>query len=870
MTDSYFNEIARTLEAWPEVPSRGGVLPTPYQRLLDAVCLSMVRPGSVGPRDLVALTRQVLRHETHAQGADQHLLVPGAADWPTIEHWHAADCAALPAAGGKLIVGASAWNPPWNCNQPVISSAEAAFGRRPDMRVAGDPFLADILGPEFTSYSSPGQRQAIRTVLAARDSATIVVNLPTGTGKSAVAVAPGLLQSAAGGVSVVVVPTTSLALDQERAVRAYLARSEPDRDHPARFAYIGSQADSEHANIRAAIRDGTQRLVFVSPESLLTSLAPSVYAAAANGYMRYFVIDEAHIVASWGVEFRPEFQALSGFRRDLLRVATAAGQSGFRTIVMSATITADVVDTLAVLFGEPGPVEYVGSVFVRPEPEYWVHACESADERIGLVVEAVRHLPRPAVIYVSRRADARFVAESLLADGNMRIAMVTGDTSPEQRGRIIEQWRGESFAPELSTHVSDVDVVVGTSAFGLGVDQADVRSVLHACIPESIDRYYQEVGRGGRDGRASAAVMLHAPSDLDVAERLSTNRIIGVELGLQRWAAMLQSAQSLGANRYRVSLDTRRSAIYQDSRENEAWNLRTIALMMRAGLIHADSEPPPATDDTTEDEAADAFRRYITSAVLEVTDPGHLDPGVWNAVVEPARRQTIRATASAYSLMVEALYHKRDFADIFAEAYRIGPASSLGVCGETLPQRGCGGCPHCRKVGQDPYAGQAGSPEPVAEPRSLVSQVLCEIAGSPAGNLIVLIDPRPMRRRHRWPEFAELLTALVRHGIRLLSAPPAVQGLATVTTAHRATRDGFLFLEPNPAHIFAPKVPTLIVHDPLHRQPLVPESYFRAPSTPYLRVVLVPPDARDPERPDHLVAETRHPNLDADTLLAML
>ena len=122
------------------------------------------------------------------------------------------------------------------------------------MQVPGDPFLADVLGPAFTSYSSPGQRQAIRTVLAAQDSATIVVNLPTGSGKSAVAIAPALLQSAAGGVSVVVVPTTSLALDQERAVREHLAGSEPGHDHPARFAYFGGQADPERA--RSALRSG--------------------------------------------------------------------------------------------------------------------------------------------------------------------------------------------------------------------------------------------------------------------------------------------------------------------------------------------------------------------------------------------------------------------------------------------------------------------------------------------------------------------------------------------------------------------------------------------------------------------------------------
>ena len=236
----------------------------------------------MGHTDLVALVRQVLRHENAAQGAEQHLLVPGSAAWPTIEHWQDADCPASPAAAGKLIVSASDWTPPWSSDRPAIGPAEAATGRRPDFRVQGDPFLADVLGPTFTNYSSPGQRQAIRTVLAAQNSATVVVNLPTGTGKSAVAIAPALLQSAAGGVSVVVVPTTSLALDQERAVQAHLAESEPGRDHPARFAYFGGQARPERAEIRSAIRDGTQRIIFVSPESLLTSLAPSLYAAASG------------------------------------------------------------------------------------------------------------------------------------------------------------------------------------------------------------------------------------------------------------------------------------------------------------------------------------------------------------------------------------------------------------------------------------------------------------------------------------------------------------------------------------------------------------------------------------------------------------
>jgi superfamily II DNA/RNA helicase len=734
----------------------------------------------------------------------------------------------------------------------------------------GDPFLADVLGAGFTRYSSAGQQQAVRTVLSAANTSTILINLPTGSGKSAVAIAPALLHSRGRGVSIIVVPTISLALDQERAVRAHLVNSDPDGPQPSRFAYFRGQLESERESIRSAIRDGSQRLLFVSPESLLTSLAPSLYAAARSGHLRYFVVDEAHTVTSWGVEFRPEFQALSGYRRDLLRIATDEGHVGFKTLLMSATITEDALDTLVALFGDPGPVEYVASVFIRPEPEYWVHGCDTEAERVQYVKDAIRHVPRPAVVYVTRPDDASALADALHADGIKRLAVVTGNTQASDRQRVIEQWRGESFADELSGRVSEVDVVVGTSAFGLGVDQSDVRSILHACLPESIDRFYQEVGRGGRDGRASAAILLHAPADRGVAAELRANRVIGIELGLERWAAMLQEAVRLTGNRYRVSLDARRSVITRGSRENEAWNLRTLSLMMRAGLIRLDAEAPPRSDDTEEERYDEAFRQYVRSAVVEVVDPGHLDRDVWLRVVEPARSDTIRASASAYALMLESLTAHRDIADVFVDAYSIGRTCALGARGETIPQRGCGGCAHCRNQVKAPYAGHGGIPEPVGAPETHVSDVLSEVAGGATGSLIVTVDAQPMRRRHRWPEFAELLSALVRHGVRLLSAPQVVLDLPSVAVAHRSVRDGYLFLERNPAHVFAPKVPTVVVHNPLDERPVVPETYFHQPSAPFLRVILIPPDARDPERPDRAVTETRHPNLDAETLLAML
>jgi ATP-dependent DNA helicase RecQ len=849
-------------------PTSDPPLPAPYQRLLDAAGLLALDPSAVGPRDIVALARHVLRYESEIHGVDQHLLVPVAAPWPTPEQWRDASCDAT-SAEDRLLVSARPWRPLWAAESVVGAAAEGAVLRRPELRVGADPFLAEVLGPRFTKYSCAAQMQATRTVLTAAPAATVIVNLPTGSGKSAVAIAPALLQSRTEGTSVFVVPTTSLALDQERAALAHLQAAEPNRVHPDRLAYYSGQSDGERKAIRSRIREGSQRLVFTSPESLLTSLAPSFYAAVRAGRFQYFILDEAHTVASWGVDFRPEFQALSGFRRDLLRAAELEGQRSFRTVLMSATITQDALETLVSLFGDPGPVEYVASVFVRPEPEYWVQQLTDDAARTEEVLSAVQHLPRPTIIYVSMPEHARRLLQDLRQAGFNRVEAVTGQTQADERRAVIERWRGDTFDAYLNSTVTRTDVVVGTSAFGLGVDQADVRSVIHACLPESIDRYYQEVGRGGRDGRTAIALMLHIPDDQRVAENLSMNRVIGVELGLERWSAMHGDAARLDGDRYRLSLDARRSAITRGSRENEAWNLRTLSLMMRAGLIRLDAEPPPSAEEAG-DDVSEAFRQYVRSAVIDITHAGHLDPATWNAIVEPARRRTIDSSARAWDLLLATRRDDQDLGEIFADSYRIGRNTQLGPLAETLPQRSCAGCPNCRLTNREPYAGRGAFPEPVRAPHQQVTTTLSEVMGGMSGTLLVTLDPQPYRRRHRWPEFVEALLALLRHGVRLLSAPPAIQAMAEVRSAHHAIRDGYLFLEPNPPHLLAPRIPTLVVHDPMEERPVLPAWYLRAPSTPHARVIMIPPDALDPERPDQLITETRHPNLDLNTLLAVL
>ena len=237
--------------------------------------------------------------------------------------------------------------------------------------------------------------------------------------------------------------------------------------------------------------------------------------------LRYFVIDEAHMVEQWGDDFRPAFQELPGLRRDLLR------QDPFTTLLLTATLTESCLDTLETLFGQPGPFQVLSSVQLRPEPSYWFAWCQSEEVRQQRLLEAVHHLPRPLIIYGTKVADVERWQRELARAGFKRCAIMTGKSSPEKRSQLIQNWREKK-----------VDIVVATSAFGLGVDQADVRAVIHVCVPETIDRFYQEVGRGGRDGKAAVSLTLHTTEDLEIAKSLNEKSTITIERGLERWQSM--------------------------------------------------------------------------------------------------------------------------------------------------------------------------------------------------------------------------------------------------------------------------------------------------------------------------------------------
>jgi ATP-dependent DNA helicase RecQ len=231
------------------------------------------------------------------------------------------------------------------------------------------------------------------------------------------------------------------------------------------------------------------------------------------------------MVAQWGEQFRPEFHMLAGLRDSLL--SECPPNSKFKTLLLTATLTSDSYRTIRTLFSADD-FRVVSELALRPEPRYVIEAAKDDFERGSRVEDALRLFPRPMILYTSLREDAERWFERIRSLGFRRIRLVKGgDLASGPGEKILGEWRD-----------GDIDVIVATSAFGLGVDQNDVRSVVHACLPESIDRFYQEVGRSGRDGRASVSLLVTSPNDERVAKNLSTKTRISIDRGFERWIEM--------------------------------------------------------------------------------------------------------------------------------------------------------------------------------------------------------------------------------------------------------------------------------------------------------------------------------------------
>ena len=338
-----------------------------------------------------------------------------------------------------------------------------------------------------------GQREAVAAALEGRDS---LVVMPTGAGKSLCYQLPAL---AGRGLVVVVSPLIALMNDQwkrldETGVKAVMLAS-------------GMQ-DGHNAQALLDIESGWAQLVLAAPERFASRAFREVLGTRKVGL---FVVDEAHCVAEWGHDFRPDYLRLHG-------AIVALG----RPPVMAATATATprVAAEIAARLGLREWVS-VSSGFDRPNLAFDVVRVEGkgavARKRAALLHALEPAEARPTIVYCGTRKDTEEVAELIAGRGIATVAYHAG-LSPVQRRRAQEAFMA-----------GRAEVVVATNAFGMGVDKADVRTVAHWAIPTSLEAYYQEAGRGGRDGRPARALLLASRMDLGRLIRFNSERQSSVE-----------------------------------------------------------------------------------------------------------------------------------------------------------------------------------------------------------------------------------------------------------------------------------------------------------------------------------------------------
>jgi ATP-dependent DNA helicase RecQ len=369
------------------------------------------------------------------------------------------------------------------------------------------PDLAEVVGRiarEKLGYEElrPGQEGAITEVLAGHDTLAV---MPTGAGKSAIYQIAGAIIP---GVTVVVSPLIALQQDQVEAI--------VEMDAGGAALLNSTLPATEREEALDEFEQGATEFLFLAPEQFANE---ETFARVQASKPSLFVVDEAHCISEWGHDFRPEY----------LRLGTVIEALAHpRVLALTATASPPVRREIVERLGMSDP-RIVVRGFDRPNIRLAVEGYSDDGDKRQALIERVLDAPKPGIVYAATRKNAEELATALVKQGVNAVAYHAGMAGGE-RTRIQEAFMSDA-----------ADVIVATIAFGMGVDKLNVRFVYHLDVSESVDAYYQEIGRAGRDGDPAEAILFYRPEDLNLRRFLAGSGQVDAEQ-MTRVAEAVQDA----------------------------------------------------------------------------------------------------------------------------------------------------------------------------------------------------------------------------------------------------------------------------------------------------------------------------------------
>jgi ATP-dependent DNA helicase RecQ len=369
------------------------------------------------------------------------------------------------------------------------------------------PDLAEVVGRiarEKLGYEElrPGQEGAITEVLAGHDTLAV---MPTGAGKSAIYQIAGAIIP---GVTVVVSPLIALQQDQVEAI--------VEMDAGGAALLNSTLPATEREEALDEFEQGATEFLFLAPEQFANE---ETFARVQASKPSLFVVDEAHCISEWGHDFRPEYLRLGAVIEALAHP---------RVLALTATASPPVRREIVERLGMSDP-RIVVRGFDRPNIRLAVEGFSDDGDKRQALIERVVDAPKPGIVYAATRKNAEELATALVQQGVNAVAYHAGMAGGE-RTRIQEAFMSDA-----------ADVIVATIAFGMGVDKLNVRFVYHLNVSESVDAYYQEIGRAGRDGDPAEAILFYRPEDLNLRRFLAGSGQVDAEQ-MTRVAEAVQDA----------------------------------------------------------------------------------------------------------------------------------------------------------------------------------------------------------------------------------------------------------------------------------------------------------------------------------------